>query len=162
MLPCDPPEVKDSRTFMSERFDVDSEPYSTRKITLRLFGFSPTSGNASLQPRSVPWRLARTGFMLAITAVVAPLVFLVPPHAPWGVGALLGGLILSRRRWMERATISDVSAPCPKCGHEVRIRKASRLRDPHTMTCDHCHHESILEVEGSIETEHTEIRGTQR
>ena len=49
---------------------------------LTLFGFAPTPATVSLVARTTSWRMARTARALGLTALVAPLAFLVPPHAP--------------------------------------------------------------------------------
>jgi hypothetical protein len=75
--------------------------------------------------------------------VIAPFVAIVPPHAPWAIGALATGVILARRRWLERFTLERVEGVCPKCGEPLAV-KAARLRLPHLVACEGCHHQSEL------------------
>jgi hypothetical protein len=81
----------------------------------------------------------------AIALVVAPVMGLIPPHAPWILGALTGGGLLARRRWIERFTLVDVEGTCPRCGGAVKAA-SGRLRDPHPAVCDACHHEAAVRI----------------
>lgn len=89
---------------------------------------------------------------MAIFAVVAPFVAIIPPHAVWLIGALLTGAFLARKRYIERFTLLSASGVCPKCGEELSV-KPGRLRAPHPVPCDACHHESSLRLpEGTLTT----------
>lgn len=90
---------------------------------------------------------------MAITVVVAPVLAIVPPHAPWVLGALAIGTIFARRRWNERYTVVAVSATCPKCGAEIG-GKTGRLRSPHPLPCEACHHESTLQLPEGVLAAH--------
>lgn len=80
---------------------------------------------------------------LGVTLVLTPLVAVVPPHAPWAFGVLLTGGIFARRRWTETHTLMAVDGPCPKCGGAFEV-KPSRLKRPHPLQCEACHHVSVL------------------
>lgn len=110
-----------------------------------LFGFPSTPVEVSLKPRSRAWRMAGAARTMGIAVVVAPVVAIVPPHAPWVIGALAGGGILARRRWTEHFTVLGGSGACPKCGEPLKI-KSGRLRHPHPLPCEACHHESTLQL----------------
>lgn len=114
---------------------------------ITLFGHEPTTGELDLLRRTRRWRLRRSAVPAAATAVVAPLVTLLPPHAPWAVGALAGGFILTRRRWKEEFTVEAFRGRCPRCGAELELPAGSRLRFPHPLHCDECRHEPVLELE---------------
>jgi len=114
--------------------------------TITLFGYDPVDVELLLRPRSRRWRLLGTGRILAVTLVVAPLVGLAPPHAPWVVGVLGAGGFLARRRWRERFTVEGVEGPCPKCGAELSVASGA-LKRPHTVPCDACHHESSVRLD---------------
>ena len=89
---------------------------------------------------------------MGIALVVAPVVALVPPHAPWLIGALATGGLFARRRWTERFTLMTVEGSCPKCCNPLDI-KTGRLRQPHPLPCDACHHEGRLQLaEGALES----------
>ncbi len=114
---------------------------------LTLFGHPSTPLAVSLAPRTRAWRLLgaiRTG---AIAAALAPVAFLVPPHAPWALAVLAAGGVLARRRWTERYTILGGTGRCPRCGDRIELPEGRRLKSHHTVPCDSCHHEPRLEVD---------------
>lgn len=121
----------------SERFTVEGEAL--------VFGFPATAVELSVRRRSASWRVGGAVRTLAIFLVAAPLAAIVPPHAPWAIGALATGGILARRRWRERFTLEGVDGPCPKCGAPLSV-KAGRLRLPHPVACESCHHQSALRI----------------
>lgn len=110
-----------------------------------LFGFDPTPVEVSVLPRTRGWRLASTARVVGISLVVAPIVAVVPPHAPWAMGALTAGAVLGRRRWQETHTLVRLEGTCPKCGSGFQSRRA-RLRTPHPLQCEDCHHVSALQL----------------
>lgn len=114
--------------------------------SLTLFGFAPTDATVSVVARSRAWRIARVARSLLLTAVITPVAFLIPPHAPWGAGALGAGLVLTSRRWLERYTLRHAVGACPKCGEAIIVQRVQRLRHPHTVACDGCHHEPTLRI----------------
>lgn len=117
------------------RFTIEAEAV--------VFGFPATPVELSVRRREVGWRAGGAARTLAIFVVVAPFVAIVPPHAPWAIGALATGLILARRRWSERCTLERIRGACPKCGEPLAV-KAGRLRTPHSVACERCHHQTEL------------------
>lgn len=115
-----------------------------------LFGFDPSPVALEVLPRTRQWRLVGAARALAVSLVVAPVVAVVPPHAPWAIGALAAGAYFARRRWTETHTLAGVDGACPKCGNEFQA-KATRLRRPHPLECEKCHHVSELRIpEGAL------------
>jgi hypothetical protein len=110
-----------------------------------LFGFQPTPVDVSILPRSRGWRAAGTAQVIGVSLVVAPIVAFVPPHAPWAIGALAAGAIFGRRRWQETHTLMELAGACPKCAAPFHLRPG-RLRAPHPLQCEACHHVSALEL----------------
>jgi MYXO-CTERM domain-containing protein len=110
-----------------------------------LFGFPPTEVEAEVIPRTRRWRLSGAVRAVLVSLVVAPVVAVVPPHAPWALGALGAGAFFGRRRWMETHTLRSIHGACPKCGQPFRAR-SSRLRTPHPLQCEGCHHVSELRL----------------
>lgn len=110
-----------------------------------LFGFDPSPVSLEVLPRTRKWRLMGAARALAISLVVAPVVAIVPPHAPWAIGALVAGAYFARRRWMETYTLADVDGACPKCGASFET-KPTRLKRPHPLECEQCHHVSELRI----------------
>lgn len=110
-----------------------------------LFGFDASPVELQVVPRTRQWRVGGAARALAISLVVAPVVAVVPPHAPWAIGALAAGGYFARRRWTETHTLVGVDGACPKCGEAFRT-SASRLRRPHPLECEGCHHVSELRI----------------
>lgn len=118
---------------------------------LTLFGFDATVAQVRLRPRSRSWRLWGAVRTQAAGLVLAPAVGLVPPHAPWALGALVVSFMLARRRWRHLFTVESVEGQCPKCGAPVSPR-VGMLRQPHPVPCDGCHHDLTLVLpEGVID-----------
>ena len=110
-----------------------------------LFGFPPAEVVVSVLPRSHAWRVGGAFRRVALFTLLAPVVAIVPPHAPWAIGALAGGVVLARRRLKERYTLVSMTGSCPKCGEALAV-KSTRLREPHPVTCEACHHVGSLQV----------------
>ena len=114
---------------------------------ITLFGFDVVPANARIEARSVGWRVLRASIALASGLIVAPVVFLVPPHAPWALGAFGIGLLTARRRWAEVHTLHFFEGACPRCGEGVSLSHPVRLRYPHPISCPSCHYELTLSVD---------------
>ncbi|HAC07455.1 MAG TPA: hypothetical protein DCF71_16535 [Gemmatimonadetes bacterium] len=110
-----------------------------------LFGFESTEAFASIQPRGRRWRVGGAARTMGIFLVIAPMMAIVPPHAPWLIGALTAGIILTRRRLIERFTLISLEGTCPKCDATIDVKR-TRLRIPHPLTCQSCHHQASLKV----------------
>lgn len=115
--------------------------------TLSLFGFPSTPAHLELVERTRSWRLARATGFVGGGAVMAPVLGLIPPHAPWALMALTVGGILGLRKWKERYTILSLSARCPKCSGKLSISRKTPLRKTMTIPCPGCHHDSRLLVD---------------
>ena len=114
---------------------------------ITLFGFDPVQASARIEARTVRWRLNRTLTTVGVALLLAPLVALVPPHAPWALGSVGIGMILGRRKWLERYSLHALDGSCPSCGSPVSIPGTTRLRLPHPLPCDSCSHELSVEVD---------------
>lgn len=112
-----------------------------------LFGFDPRAVTLRLLPRSRRWRLLGAGRTMAVALVLAPVAGLVPPHVPWILGVLGVGAFLARRRYEERFTVVGIDGSCPKCGAPLEVPRG-RLREPHPVPCERCHHEGSVKVAG--------------
>jgi hypothetical protein len=123
------------------------EPGGPIRIDARvtLFGFEATQAVASIQPRGTRWRLGGAARTMGIFLVIATVAAIVPPHAPWGIGALAAGVILARRRMIEHFTLIALEGTCPKCDEPLRVKRG-RLRTPHGITCEGCHHQASLKL----------------
>jgi hypothetical protein len=115
-----------------------------------LFGYPPSEVRATLRPRPRSWRLTGAAQRVAVSLAVAPFVAMVPPHAPWLIGVLTAGGVMARRRWLEEHTLTAIEGACPSCGTPLEV-KSGRLRFPHPLTCEACHHVSSLRLaEGAL------------
>lgn len=112
---------------------------------IKLFGFAPTQCVASILPRTKAWRVGGAVGILVLFSVIASFAIFIPPHGVWTIGALTGGFILARRRWLERFTLHSVNGSCPKCKITLSV-KSGPLRYPHPIACDGCHHTGSLEL----------------
>ena len=110
-----------------------------------LFGFEPSPVRARVTARSSTWRIGGALRTMAVFVVIAPFVAIFPPHAVWPIGALATGGVLARRRWIEHFTLESIDGVCPKCGAALLV-KSTRLRVPHPIPCDGCHHEAALRL----------------
>jgi hypothetical protein len=128
-----------------------SEPSDLIRTPARvtLFGFETTLAVASIHPRGRRWRVGGAARTMGIFLMIAPVVAIVPPHAPWGIGALAAGVILARRRMIECFTLIDLDGTCPKCDQALRVKR-TRLRTPHAITCEGCHHQASLKLPADI------------
>ena len=93
-----------------------------------LFGFAPSEAIAEIFVRDPFWRGSRALLFGGIGLILAPVAALVPPHAPWAIGALVMGAIMSRRKWAERHTLVTLRAACPQCEASLRLARPTRLR----------------------------------
>jgi hypothetical protein len=114
-----------------------------------LFGFPSTKAVLVVRPRSASWRATGAALTMGGSLVLAVVVAVVPPHAPWIIGALGGGAMLARRRWIERCTLESLQATCPKCGAALKV-KAGRLRSPHPVPCEACHHQTAIRIDPTV------------
>lgn len=131
----------------SHSIDHGTDGGSRRAGRLCLFGHEATPATVRLLSRSRRWRTFRALRVAGVGLLVAPLLTLVPPHAPWALGAVVGTLFLARRRLGETHTLMDLIGPCPHCGEGVTIPGPTRLRLPHPVACEACHHEVTLHVD---------------
>ena len=139
---------------MAEMPGASGPPLSDRSANgvavparITLFGFDDVPADARIEARSVGWRARRTLLALAAGLIVAPAVFLVPPHAPWALGALGIGLLTAVRRWAEKHTLHFMEGACPRCREDISISRPVRLRYPHAISCPSCQYESAITVD---------------
>lgn len=114
-----------------------------------LFGFDSTPAVLHIRARPTAWRASGAAAIMGGFTLLAAVVAIVPPHAPWLIGSLVGGAVLARRRWIEHYTLESVEGTCPKCEARLDV-KSSRLRLPHPVPCDGCHHECALKIDPEV------------
>jgi len=84
---------------------------------------------------------------LGAAVVITPIVAIIPPHAPWVAGSIIGGALLARRRWTERWTVVEFESTCPKCDARLALKPGSRLLSPQPTACERCHAGLLVEHE---------------
>ncbi len=95
----------------------------------------------SKRTRTVGGLLALLGFW-----ALAPVVFLLPPHIPWLLGALAAGVYFGYKQWNGEYEVRSFAGECPRCHASLSIPPGSRIRLPYRMDCFRCHHEPSLQV----------------
>jgi hypothetical protein len=96
--------------------------------------------------RSDAERVVRTALVLLASWLVAPLAFLVPPHAEPPVVVLLAGLYFARRAWVGQWVVEEMRGSCPRCSAAIELKHGTVLYLPHSLTCGACRVECWLEV----------------
>ena len=114
---------------------------------ITLFGFDVVPADARIEARSTGWRARRAAIALAVGLIAAPAAGLVPPHAPWALGALGIALLTARRRWAEEHTLHSLKGACPRCGAGISLSRSARLRHPHPISCSSCQYELAISVD---------------
>lgn len=115
-----------------------------------IFGFEARPARLTVRPRSVGWRATRAGGLAGGGLVAAPVVALLPPHVVWALGSVLTGGFLGYRKWSERFTLEGIEGVCPKCGAELKLAAAIRLRSRSTLCCAGCKHDLQLQIEDGV------------
>jgi len=57
------------------------------------------------------------------------------------------GGFMTWRRWKEEYTIVDFEGRCPRCDAALHVKPGTRLRFPHSLSCESCGHEPVLDVD---------------
>jgi hypothetical protein len=122
------------------------EPLLRLSGTLSLFGFPPAEASLKVVPRSLAWRGALASAYVGGGLLLAPILGMVPPHAPWAAGVLVCGGFFGVRKWRERFTLLSLHGICPKCGGGVSILSRVPLKSGISVPCEGCHHDSRLVV----------------
>ena len=129
----------------------EGSPGATSTLSLSgdvsLFGFASTSAELAVLPRSAAWRRLRGGAFFAGGLAGAPVVGMVPPHAPWAIGALAIGVYLGLRKLRERFTLISLQGCCPKCGGALSLSPGTPLQREMAVPCEGCHHDSRLSID---------------
>jgi hypothetical protein len=123
--------------------DVATSPAAT----VRLRGHEPVPARVELIRHSRRTRTTKALLTLVAAVVAAPIVFLLPPHVPWALGALVVGGYFAYRQWTGEYEVRSFAGSCPRCGAALPIEAGARIRLPHTVNCYQCHHEPTLVVD---------------
>ncbi|HEX2094185.1 MAG TPA: hypothetical protein VHG28_17410 [Longimicrobiaceae bacterium] len=119
---------------------------SAPSARLVLGGHASTPAHLDALVRPARTRAIRAVASLAVCWGLAPLVFFIPPHLPWVLTALAGGIYLAYRQWSGEYVVRSFEGSCPRCGNALALKPGERIRLPHTLTCYRCHHHPVLHV----------------
>jgi hypothetical protein len=141
---------RDDRTSTST--PTDHTPGASRPIPaqIELFGFPATPAHVEVISRAPSWRVSRALLSLAVAWGAIPIVFWLPPHFPWVLGAFVLGIYFAWKHFTEHHTMTVLRGSCPKCAAPQTLEKPVRFRTPFKLSCAQCHHDLYLvaEVEG--------------
>lgn len=126
---------------------MDDTTVTAPSAKLQLFGFEPSPARVEVVYRPRSWRTTHALIALAAGLVLTPVVGLIPPHFPWALAAFFGGIYFAYKYWTTEYTLESFSADCPKCGAEQSIDSETKLGSPHTISCDNCQRDLMLEVD---------------
>jgi len=138
--------LREERERASEPSPGGTVDHRVQSGRLVLFGFEPTRARVRVLARPRGWRVAGAARSFALGLLAAPLVAVVPPHAPWAIGALVVGSLLARRRWSETHTLEHLEGSCRKCGSDLGT-SPTRLKRPHPIECESCLQVSALHLD---------------
>ena len=127
---------------------ADETPAAVVPAEARGLGHDPVSVEVALVPRTTGWRLGRAARWWVAGAVLAPVLGVLPPHAPWALAAGAGGVVLGLRKWGERYTLVRLRGSCPRCGEGLAFDGATPLKLPHRVSCDACGNPVVLHLDG--------------
>jgi hypothetical protein len=117
----------------------------TLEARLSLFGFVSTPVVLAVTPRTRGQRVGRAIASAIGGIVLAPIVFLIPPHAEWVMLSVATGLYWARKNWIAEFVVATFDGRCPRCYAPVKVKPGATLRFPHAVTCYSCHQHPVLE-----------------
>lgn len=127
-------------------------PGASHKIPaqIELFGFASTPAHVEVISRAPSWRVSRALLSLAVAWGTIPVVFWLPPHLPWVLGAFVLGIYFAWKYFTQHHTMTVLEGKCPKCAAPQALEKPVRFHTPYKLSCAGCHHDLYLvaEVEG--------------
>ncbi len=111
----------------------------TIPVALALSGEASTTGEVTLQDRSLPMRLARALVALLGSWAVAGACIFVPVAHFVLVPAFVGvGLVLGVVRLRDDVSLIAAQGMCPRCHVQRKLEASGRFRDGTTVHCDGC------------------------
>jgi hypothetical protein len=90
--------------------------------------------------------MVRALTLLLVFWALVPLVFFIPPHLPWALGAFAAGIYFALRSLRGEYVVEAFSGSCPRCGQPLAIAPGTLVKVPYTVTCYNCHHEPALQL----------------
>ena len=112
---------------------------------LTLFGSPPRPAVLDVTPRPRSQRTTRALTTLGATLVLALLVALIPPHAPWLLGVLAVGAWRARGEWRGEYALHELAGLCPRCDAPLELDERY-ITPPLVVHCDACHAQPMLTI----------------
>ena len=112
---------------------------------LVFMGGQSSEARARVIERSAAWRRSQAVKDLLLL-LLAPLVFFIPPHAPWVLLVVGVAFVRAFNHNREHRTLLSLRGPCPKCGTEQEFTELGRMGHPHKVTCAHCRWDVYVDV----------------
>lgn len=113
---------------------------------VRLPGHEAVAAHADVDHRNRRTRIVRSIVALGATLVITPIVFILPPHIPWMVIALVWGGYTAHQQWRGEFVVRSFEGVCPRCHSPLVIEPGTKIRLPHQVDCFNCHHEPTLVI----------------
>jgi len=113
---------------------------------LILAGHQAVPARLDATARPTRTRAIRAVLWLVGLWVLAPVVFFIPPHIPWVLGAFFGGIYMAYTQWNGHFIVNHFEGSCPRCSNPLTIKPGTKIRLPHRMTCYNCHQQPTLEA----------------
>ena len=82
-----------------------------------------------------------------VALILALLVALIPPHAPWLLGVLAVGAWRARAEWRGEYELHEFAGACPRCGETLKLEERY-ITPPLVVHCDACHSQPQLTLDG--------------
>jgi hypothetical protein len=118
----------------------------TPEARLTLAGHAPVPAQVQVRPRPRKQRMVRALTLLLVFWALVPLVFFIPPHLPWALGAFAAGIYFALRSLRGEYVVDAFAGSCPRCGQPLTIAPGTLVKIPYAVTCYHCHHEPALQL----------------
>ena len=119
----------------------------TRDGRLELFGVPTRPAVLELTARPRGRRMRRALATFGGALVLALLVALIPPHAPWLLGVLAVGAWRARAEWRGEYELHAFTGACPRCDAELKLDERY-VTPPLVVHCDTCHSQPMLTLAG--------------
>lgn len=121
-------------------------PPQSPEARLVLPGHAPVPAQVQVRPRPRKQRTVRALALLLGFWALVPLVFFIPPHLPWALGAFAAGIYFALRSLRGEYVVDAFAGNCPRCGQPLAVAPGTLVKVPYTVTCYSCHHEPALQL----------------
>lgn len=112
------------------------------KLVLPGSGSIPATVEVIYQSQAT--RLSRALIILAVSILISPVLFFLPPHFLWPLVSLAAGGYLAWRYWTGEYYVTHFEGACPRCDTPLEMKRGTRIRGRHTLDCHGCHRQPTL------------------